>query len=93
MEQFPSHIRARLMELGELSRPLGEARATGLAREIALSVLLDLQNQRDVHTTLDAYKKRLERDIEQPSPVPQRKRSTRSRTSWSDLLPEFPAGL
>ena len=75
------------MELGKLSRPLGEARASVLAREIALNVLLDLFNRRDVRETLDAYQKRLSGEIER-----RRQGSTGSRTSWADLLPEIPAG-
>ena len=73
------------MELGELSRPLGEAQAKDLARQLVMSVTLDLLARRDAHGTLAAYKERIKGEIK-------RRSLARHRTAWSDLLPEIPAG-
>jgi hypothetical protein len=93
MDRLPCDIRARMTELGELSRPLGEAPAKDLARRLAVSVLLDLLAERNVHGTLDAYKERIKGEIERRTLVSCRQEQMRSRTSWSDMLPEIPAAL
>jgi hypothetical protein len=87
MDRLPSDIRARMIELGELSRPLGEARATDLGRRLAVSVLLDLVTERNVHGTLDAYKEQIKGELERRT----RHDSMTPRASWSDMLPEIPA--
>ena len=91
MERFPREIRAVLIELGELSRPLGEAQAKDLARQLAMSVMLDLLARRDAHGTLAAYRWRIKGELRRRSLVRHRPDRMTSRTAWSDLLPEISA--
>jgi hypothetical protein len=91
MERFPCEIGARLMELGELSRPLREAQAKHLARQLAMSVMLDLLAERDAHGTLAAYKQRIKGEVKRRSLARHQSDRLPSRTTWSDLLPEIPA--
>lgn len=63
MHNVPSHLRSRLSTLGELSRPLGEARAAALARAIANNLLCDVSQGRDPERTIEDWLTRIACEI------------------------------
>jgi hypothetical protein len=63
MYTLPPHVRARVSTLGELSRPLGEARAAAFAREIAANLVAEVAAGRDPERALDAWITRIACEI------------------------------
>lgn len=84
---FTAQIRARIAALGELSRPLGEARAEAIAGEVARSLLADMKVGRNPDRALDAWLTRIACEIA-ANASSQRPRSSAKRT-LKDLLPEI----
>ena len=90
MHNVSGHLRSRLSTLGELSRPLGEARAASLARAIANNLLCDVSQGRDPERTMDDWLTRIACEIaaksqEQRKPVIASGHRVRP---VGDLLPE-----
>jgi hypothetical protein len=61
--QLSASLRARISALGELSRPLGETRATNLARALANAVAADVAQGRNPEATIDSWIRRLAAEI------------------------------
>jgi hypothetical protein len=83
-------VRARLATLGELSRPLGEERASALARSIAMSLVTEVSRGRDPERALDRWLTQIACEIAvkaqagtAPADSPPRARPVK------DLLPEI----
>src|SRR3989337_2274220 len=56
MSQLSAHFRARIAALGELSRPLGEARAANLARQLAADVMAEISRGRNPDRAAHAHR-------------------------------------
>ncbi len=85
-----ARVRARLATLGELSRPLGEERASTLARTIALNLVTEVSRGRDPERALDRWLTQIACEIavkaqagKAPAEPPPRARPVK------DLLPEI----
>lgn len=88
--QLSANLRARISALGELSRPLGESRATTLARALANAVAADVARGRDPDATIDGWIRRIAEEIVERSPAqtaPPRKPAGTRRIG--DVLPEI----
>ena len=89
MHRVPVHLLSRISTLGELSRPLGEARAAALARAIAGNIAADVSHGRNPEKALDDWLARIANEIaashEQHKII--EKTGARLR-SLKDLLPE-----
>jgi hypothetical protein len=88
--QLSANLRARISALGELSRPLGEARATSLARALANAVAADVAGGRDPEATINGWIRRIATEIVEKTPTePTPKRKTSGPRSIGDILPEI----
>ncbi len=67
--QLSASLRARISALGELSRPLGETRATDLARAQAKAVAADVAHGRSPEDTIDSWIRRLAAEIADKAPA------------------------
>jgi len=90
--QLSANLRARISALGELSRPLGETRATALARALANAVANDVAQGRNPDATIDGWIRRLAAEIVDKSPAgatasPRKPASGTRRIG--DVLPEI----
>lgn len=85
-------LRSRISALGELSRPLGEARAATLARNLAQDVARDVSAGRDPEATINSWVRRLATEIVEkaPRPAAEEARAPRPKAQrrLADLLPE-----
>ncbi len=81
-----ANLRARISALGELSRPLGEARATVLARSLASAVASDMAVGRDPTPTIDSWIRSIAAEIAEKSP--RSATSARAPRRLADVLPE-----
>jgi hypothetical protein len=93
--QLSANLRARISALGELSRPLGESRATALARALVKAVAADVAQGRNPDATIDDWIRRLAAEIAakapkkaQPGEAPASVRPTGTRRI-GDVLPEI----
>lgn len=88
--QLSANLRARISALGELSRPLGDSRATALARALANAVATDVAQGRDPDTTIDTWIRRIAAEIVEKTP-PQAASSNRPAGTRriADVLPEI----
>jgi len=66
--QLSANLRARISALGELSRPLGENRATALARALVNAVAADVARGRDPDATIDDWIRRIAAEIVTKTP-------------------------
>lgn len=90
--QLSASLRARISALGELSRPLGEARATNLARALANAVAADVAQGRNPEATIDGWIRRLAAEITDKTPAAAASASTGTRVRMrriGDVLPEI----
>lgn len=87
--QVSANLRSRISALGELSRPLGEARAASLARALASAVAQDVAEGRNPELTIDRWLRRIAAEIVQLKP-PAQQASARPKgpRRLSDVLPE-----
>ncbi|MCC7251461.1 hypothetical protein [Hyphomicrobium sp.] len=89
--QLSASLRARISALGELSRPLGDARATTLARALANAVAADVAQGRDPEATIDGWIRRIAAEIVDKAPA--ETASTARKPSGprriGDVLPEI----
>ncbi|WP_324569703.1 hypothetical protein [Hyphomicrobium sp.] len=85
--QLSPNLRARISALGELSRPLGETRATVLARALAGAVANDVARGRDPEATIDDWIRRIATEIAAREPTPA-KSTPRGPRRLADVLPE-----
>ncbi|HML41976.1 MAG: hypothetical protein JNN24_18475 [Hyphomicrobium zavarzinii] len=67
--QLSANLRARISALGELSRPLGETRATALARALVNAVATDVAHGRDPQATIDGWIRRIAAEIVEKAPT------------------------
>lgn len=85
-------LRSRISALGELSRPLGEARAAVLARKLVQDVARDVSRGRDPESTIDAWVQRLAIEIVEKAPRPAaddaKTHKPKTQRRLADLLPE-----
>jgi hypothetical protein len=89
MYTVPAHLRSRVSVLGELSRPLGEARAAALAREVATSVIAAVSAGKDPERTLDEWVGRIACEIAANARAQADPSAARAHVrSLRDLLPE-----
>jgi hypothetical protein len=88
--KLSANLRARISALGELSRPLGESRATTLARALAKAVAVDVAEGRDPDATIDSWIGRLAAEIvsKAPSETASARRPSGTRRI-GDVLPEI----
>lgn len=89
--QLSANLRARISALGELSRPLGDTRATSLARALANAVAADVARGRDPDATIDAWIRRIAHEIAgkaTPEAAASRKPAAGTRRI-GDVLPEI----
>jgi len=63
MYSLPAHLRSRVSAVGQLSRPLGEARAATLARAIATDLATDVAHGRDPERSLDRWIARIAMEL------------------------------
>ncbi len=83
--QLSPNLRARISALGELSRPLGETRATVLARALAGAVANDVAHGRDPEATIDDWIRRIATEIAGREPARPKAKGPRR---LADVLPE-----
>lgn len=83
--QLSPNLRARISALGELSRPLGETRATALARALAGAVANDVAKGRDPQSTIDDWIRRIATEIAAAKPS---KPAASGPRRLADVLPE-----
>ena len=83
--QLSPNLRARISALGELSRPLGEIRATVLARALAGAVANDVAKGRDPEATIDDWIRRIATEIATAKPA---KPAPTGPRRLADVLPE-----
>lgn len=90
--QLSANLRARISALGELSRPLGETRATTLARALANAVASDVAQGRNPDATIDTWIRRIATEIVEKAPAenqaPRSKPAAKTRRI-GDVLPEI----
>jgi|GEM_PF-6338909 len=91
MAHIPPHVRARIISLGALSRPLGEDRAVAFALELTRSIAAEIARSGDPERPLVVFESRLRRELAandrraaasrggEPSPI-----------ALHEILPEFP---
>lgn len=89
MAQIPQLIRIRLNALGRASRPLGEARARAFAREVADTIVSQLQANADAGRILDIYEARLLAELSERTTPMEPARSRPRGRSLRDVLPKF----
>lgn len=86
-------LRLRISALGELSRPLGEARAAVLARDLATEVASEVACGRNPERTIDAWIRRIASEITNQHPAQDKKAHAsgpkRTQRSLADVLPEI----
>lgn len=88
--QVSANLRARISALGELSRPLGETRATTLARALADAVARDVAEGRSPEATIDGWIRRIAVEIvEQAPPTAASTRRAAAMRRAGDVLPEI----
>lgn len=90
--QLSASLRARISALGELSRPLGETRATNLARALANAVAADVAQGRNPEATIDTWIRRLAAEIADKAPATASAASTGPRVRMrriGEVLPEI----
>jgi hypothetical protein len=91
MTRIPHHVRARIISLGAMSRPLGEERAAALALELARSVVKEFGRSGDAECALGAFELRIRQEI-----AAKRRRDNSARGGkpaaipLHELLPEMP---
>jgi hypothetical protein len=95
MAQVPHHVRARIISLGAMSRPLGEARAVALALELTRSVVNDIARSGDAERTLGSFESRMREEIAARQRRAATTRGGRAAApALHEFLPEIPcAGL
>lgn len=88
--QLSANLRARISALGELSRPLGEARAATFARELATDVAQDVARGQNPEKTIDAWIRRLANEIvaQAPKQAGEAPRARSAPRRLADILPE-----
>lgn len=86
--QLSGNLRARISALGELSRPLGEARATNLARALASSVAADVAQGRDPEATINLWIRRIATEIVEKAPQETTSKPKSGPRRLADVLPE-----
>jgi hypothetical protein len=94
MRDIPASVRARIIALGSLSRPLGEARASQLACEMVASVVLEYKGSRSAELALRTFERRIRDEI-----AVQETRHSAAATCnakgrpvpWNNLLADIPA--
>lgn len=94
MYDIPALVRARIIALGSLSRPLGEARASQLACEMVASVVLEYKGSRSAELALQTFERRIRDEIagQEMRPSASATCSTKGRPApWNDLLADIPA--
>jgi len=88
--QLSANLRARISALGELSRPLGETRATTLARSLVNAVAEDVARGRDPDATIDAWIRRIAAEVVERAPAePAGARRGTGTRRLADVLPEI----
>ncbi len=87
--QLSLSLRARISALGELSRPLGETRATALARILATAVATDVAQGRDPDATIDAWIRQLAAEIVEKTAAPDQAARPAGVRRIGDVLPEI----
>lgn len=92
MYDIPAPVRARIIALGSLSRPLGEARASQLACEMVASVVLEYKGSRSAELALQTFERRIRDEIAVQNKRPSATWNTKGRPApWNDLLSDIPA--
>jgi len=85
-----AQLRLRISALGELSRPLGEARASALARDLATEVATEVARGRDPDRAIDKWIRRIASEIVEKQPREASKsKVTRTPRRLADVLPEI----
>lgn len=88
MHKLSSDVRRQIVDLGLLSRPLGEARAQQLAASLILSLVQALKEKSDCARVIEHYRQLITEEIRGSDAEAPRPACTR-RASWADLLPEL----
>lgn len=90
MYSIPAHLRSRVSAVGQLSRPLGEARAAALARAIAADLAADVAHGRDPERSLDQWIARIASELTERSRTEPVAGATRKGVRpIGDFLPEI----
>ena len=63
MADIPHHVRARIISLGAMSRPLGEERAVALALELTQSVVNEIAWSGDAERALGTFESRMRQEL------------------------------
>lgn len=88
--QLSATLRARISALGELSRPLGDARARTLAQALAKAVASDVAAGRNPDATIDGWIRRIAFEIvEKTAPPETPHKSAGGPRRIGDVLPEI----
>ena len=87
--QLSANLRARISALGELSRPLGEARAATLARALANAVATDVSQGRDPEATIDSWIRRIATEVVGKTPAEPTQRKPKGTRGIGEVLPEI----
>jgi hypothetical protein len=88
--QLSAKLRARISALGELSRPLGETRATALARVLVNAVAADVAQGRNPDATIDNWIRRIAAEIVEKTPAEAASaRRPAGTRRIGDVLPEI----
>ncbi|MFA5950119.1 MAG: hypothetical protein WC807_07535 [Hyphomicrobium sp.] len=83
-------LRLRISALGELSRPLGDARASALARDLATEVANEVARGRDPDRAIDSWIRRIASEIVEKQPREATKpKVMRTPRRLADVLPEI----
>jgi hypothetical protein len=84
MAQVPHHVRARIISLGAMSRPLGEARAVALALELTRSVVNEIARSGNAERALGTFESRMREEI-----AARQRRAPAARAGRTPALHEF----
>ena len=89
MSQLSAHFRARIAALGELSRPLGEARAANLALQLAADVMAEISRGRNPERALNDWITRIACEVAAHAHRHGAPGASKRVTLLKDLLPEI----
>lgn len=86
--QLSENLRARISALGEMSRPLGDARAATLAQALAKAVASDVAAGRSPDATIDNWIRRIAQEVLTKASASEHARKARVLRRVGDVLPE-----
>ena len=83
-------LRKRISALGELSRPLGQGRATELASELITAVSSDVARGKSPDLTIDTWLEKIAKEIakKNQSSHTRNKSTTQKPRKLAEILPE-----